>query len=78
MLDRLLDDGEADLSLIGLLSNTPVADLVTYPRRPEVWPQIRGVAFNNLIAADRHRVASESGQRRSSVCPGRHSTIRHP
>ena len=51
ILDRLLDDGEADLSLIGLLSNTPVADLGTYPRRPEVWPQIRGVAFNNLIAA---------------------------
>ena len=51
ILDRLLDDGEADQSLIALLSDTPVADLGTYPRRPEVWSRVRGVPLNNLIAA---------------------------
>ena len=51
ILDRLLDDVETDLSLIALLSDTPVADLGTYPRRPEVWSRIRGVPFNNLVAA---------------------------
>ena len=51
ILDRLLDDGEADPSLIARLSDTPVADLRTYPRRPEVWSRLRSVSFNNLIAA---------------------------
>ena len=51
ILDRLLDDGEADLSLIALLSDTPVADLGTYPRRPEVWSRVTDVSFNNLVAA---------------------------
>ena len=51
ILDRMLDGGEADTSLIVLLSDTPLADLGTYRRRPEVWSRVRGVAFDNLIAA---------------------------
>lgn len=51
MLDDFLDGGEADMSLITLLSDSPLADLGTYPRRNEVWLRIRGVPFNNLIAA---------------------------
>ena len=54
ILDRLLNDGEADPSLITLLSDKPVADLGTYPRRLEVWTHIKGVAFNNLVAATAH------------------------
>ena len=51
ILDRLLDNGEADPSLIERLSDTPVADLVTYPRRPKVWSRIADLAFDNLLAA---------------------------
>ena len=51
ILDRLLDSGEADPSLIERLSDTPVADLVTYPRRSKVWSRITGLAFDNLLAA---------------------------
>ena len=51
ILDHMLDGGEANASLIALLSDSPLADLGTYPRRPEVWSRIRGVPFNNLVAA---------------------------
>ena len=51
ILDRLLDDHETDRSLIALLSDTPIADLRTYPRRPEVWSRIGGEAFHKLVAA---------------------------
>ena len=51
ILDQVLDGGEANMSLIALLSDSPLADLGTYPRRHEVWLRIRGVPFNNLIAA---------------------------
>ncbi|MYE69750.1 MAG: hypothetical protein F4237_06860 [Gemmatimonadetes bacterium] len=64
ILDRLLDGGEADTSLIALLSETPLADLGTYRRRPEIWSRVRDVAFDNLIAATTKgwlREASKSG-----------------
>ena len=51
ILDRLLDGGEADASLIERLSETPIADLGTYPRRPEVWSRIGKVTLDNLLAA---------------------------
>ncbi len=51
ILDRLLDGGETDSLLIERLSDTPVADLGTYPRRPEIWSRIRGVALHKLLAA---------------------------
>lgn len=51
ILDRLLDGGEADPSLIDRLSYTPIADLGAYHRRPEVWSRIGGVALDNLLAA---------------------------
>ena len=51
ILDRLLDGGEADPSLIERLSETPVADLGAHPRRPEVWPRIGDLALDNLLAA---------------------------
>ena len=51
ILDRLLDGGEADLSLIERLSETPVADIGTYPRRPEVWPRIGDLALDNILTA---------------------------
>lgn len=64
ILDRLLNHREADPSLITLLSDKPVADLGTYPRRPEVWTHIEGVAYNNLVAATAHgwlQVAVKTG-----------------
>ena len=51
ILDRLLDGGETDPSLIERLSETPVADLGAYPRRPEVWPRIGDLALDNILAA---------------------------
>ena len=49
ILDRLLDGGETDSMLIERLSDTPVADLGNYPRRPEIWPRIGDVARHNLL-----------------------------
>ncbi|MDE0458759.1 MAG: effector-associated domain EAD1-containing protein [Chromatiales bacterium] len=51
ILDRLLDGGEADPLLIELLSETPIADLGAYPRRPEVWSRIGKGVLDNLLAA---------------------------
>ena len=51
ILDRLLGGGEADPSLIERLSDTPVANLAGYSRRPEVWSHIGEIALNNLLAA---------------------------
>ena len=51
ILDRLLDGGEADPLLIDRLSETPIADLGVYPRRPDVWSRIGKVALDNLLAA---------------------------
>ena len=50
ILDCMLESGDADTSLIALLSDTPLADLGTYPRRPEVWSRISGTPLNNLLA----------------------------
>ena len=64
ILDRMVDGGETDTSLIALLSDTPLADLGTYHRRREVWSRVRGVPFNKLIAATTKgwlREASRSG-----------------
>ncbi len=49
ILDRMLDGGETDSMLIERLSDTPVADLGNYPRRPEIWPRIGNVARHNLL-----------------------------
>ena len=51
ILDRLLDSGESDPTLIDRLSDTPVADLATYPRRPEVWSRIGNPALDKFLAA---------------------------
>ena len=40
ILDRLLDGSQTDPMLLERLSDTPLADLVTYPRRPEIWSRI--------------------------------------
>ena len=50
LLDCLLDGEEADRTLIDRLSYTPVADLGSYPRRPELWSRIGDVALGNLLA----------------------------
>ena len=51
ILDRLLDGGEADPTLIDRLSYAPVADLGSYPRRTELWSRIGGIALANLLVA---------------------------
>ena len=50
ILDHLLSGGETDTSLIERLSDTPVADLGTYPQRREIWSRIGGVALQKLLA----------------------------
>ena len=49
ILDRLLDGGQTDTLLLERLSDTPVADLGTYPRRPEIWSRIGGVAHSKML-----------------------------
>ena len=51
ILDRRLDGGESDPMLLERLSDTPVADLGTYPRRPEIWSRIRDRTRHNLLTA---------------------------
>ena len=51
ILDRLLDGGETDPLLIERLSETPIADLGSYPRRTELWSRVSGVTLANLLAA---------------------------
>ena len=51
ILDRLLGGGVADPSLIERLSDTPVANLAGYSRRPEVWSRIGDLALDNILAA---------------------------
>lgn len=51
ILDRLLDGGPTDASLIERLSDTPAADLGDYPRRPEIWLRIGSVALHNFLVA---------------------------
>ena len=51
LLNSFLDGGETDLSLIDQLSATPVGDLVSYPRRDEVWLQMEGATLKKLLSA---------------------------
>ena len=51
ILDRLLGSGEADPVLLEQLSNTPLADLGTYPRRPEIWFRVGDDARHRLLSA---------------------------
>lgn len=51
ILDRLLDGGDVDSSLVERLSDAPLADLGSYPRRPEVWSRIGRIAHDNILAA---------------------------
>ena len=51
VLDRLLDEGEADFGLMEQLSETPLGDLGTYSRREEVWSRVEGVARRRPLAA---------------------------
>ena len=69
ILDRLLDGGETDTSLIERLSDTPVADLGTYPRRPEIWSRIGGVALHNLLATTAKGWLRQAASVGSPVCP---------
>ena len=69
ILDRMLDGGEAETSLIALLSDTPLGDLGTYLRRPEIWSRVRGVPFNNLIAATTTGWLREASRSRAPFVP---------
>ena len=40
ILDRLLDGNQTDPILLERLSDTPLADLGNYPRRPEIWARV--------------------------------------
>ena len=51
ILDRRLDGNETDTSLIERLSDSPVANLGSYPRRREIWSYIAGAALHNLLSA---------------------------
>lgn len=51
ILDHLLNSGESDAILLKRLSETPVADLGAYPRRPEIWSRVRDDARHNLLTA---------------------------
>lgn len=50
ILDSVLDSRSADSSLIDRLSQSPVADLGSYPRRSEIWSRVSDRARDNLLA----------------------------
>ncbi len=50
ILDRLLDDGQTDAMLLERLSDTPLADLGNYPRRPEIWSRLGDDARHKMLA----------------------------
>ena len=49
ILDRLLDGSQTDPMLLERLSDTPLADLVIYPRRPEIWSRIGDGARHKML-----------------------------
>ena len=49
ILDRLLDGSQTDPMLLERLSDTPLADLGNYPRRPEIWSRIGGGARHKML-----------------------------
>ena len=49
ILDRLLDDNQTDPKLLERLSDTPLADLGDYPRRPEIWSRIAADARQKML-----------------------------
>ncbi len=51
ILDDLLDGRSVDSSLIDHLSNSPIADLGSYPRRSAVWSRVSDIAHDNTLAA---------------------------
>ena len=50
ILDGVLDSRSADSSLIDRLSQSPVADLGSYPRRSEIWSRVSDRARDNFLA----------------------------
>ena len=51
ILDGVLDGRSVDSSLIDRLSQSPVADLGSYPRRSEIWSRVSDRARDNFLAA---------------------------
>ena len=51
ILDGVLDGRSVDSSLIDRLSQSPVADLGSYPRRSEIWSRVSDRARDNFFAA---------------------------
>ena len=55
ILDRFLDGSEIDLMLLERLSDTPLADLGNYPRRPEIWSRIGDDARHKMLTKTANR-----------------------
>ena len=49
ILDGLLDGSQSDPVLLERLSDTPLADLGNYPRRPEIWSRIGESARHKML-----------------------------
>ncbi len=49
LLDKMLDGTRAETRLITLLSETPLADLRGYKRRPELWSVLTGPTKHRLL-----------------------------
>lgn len=50
ILDRLLDSNQIDPMLLERLSDTPLADLGDYPRRPEIWSRMAEDARHKMLS----------------------------
>ena len=55
ILDRLLDGSQTDPMLLERLSDTPLADLGNYPRRPEIWSRIGKGARHKMLTTTANR-----------------------
>lgn len=51
VLDAMLDEGLRDERLIAALAETPLANLLEYPRRSQVWPMLTTPSSGHYLAA---------------------------
>ena len=69
ILDHFLDGCQTDPILLEYLSDTPVADLVHYSRRPEIWSRIGDSARHNFLIATANGWLNRAADGRISCVP---------
>ena len=69
ILDRLLDGSQTDLRLLEKLSDTPLADLGDYSRRPEIWSRIAEGARHRMLTKTANEWLKNAAGAQGPVAP---------